>query len=94
MGVMLVKQRVISVEQWQRVFNDSHLDAVRREHGLAVTGTYVDADQPSTIVVVMDMTDLERARQFAQSLTLAEARARAGAVGTPDGIWLAETRLS
>ena len=94
MGIMLVKQRVASLEQWQVVFNDPQLDAVRREHGLAVTGTYIDADQPSTVVVVVDMTDLERARQFAASSTLAEARQRAGAVGAPDGVWLADTQLS
>ena len=93
MGVMLVKQRVANVEQWQTVFNDPALDAVRRQHGLAVTATYVDVDEPSTVVVVMDMTDLKGARTFAASSVLAEARQRAGAVGAPDGVWLAERQL-
>jgi hypothetical protein len=34
-GIMLVKQRVASIEQWNAVFRDPELDAVRRQHGLA-----------------------------------------------------------
>ncbi|WP_239645670.1 hypothetical protein [Mycobacterium sp. UM_CSW] len=86
-GVMLVKQRVTSVEQWNTVFRNSELDAVRREHGLVVTGTYVDADNPNTVIVVMDMHDADKARQFATSPELAATRERAGAIGAPDGVW-------
>jgi hypothetical protein len=84
---MLVKQRVTSVKQWNTVFRDPQLDTVRREHGLVVTGTYVDADDPYTIIVVMDMHDVDKARQFATSPELAAARERAGAIGAPDGVW-------
>lgn len=87
-GVMLVKQRVTSVDRWNTVFRDAQLDAVRREHGLVVTGTFVDASEPSTVIVVMDMHDLEKARRFAASDELARARQRAGAIGDPDGVWL------
>lgn len=86
-GVMLVKQRVASIEQWNTVFNNPDLDAVRRQHGLVVTGTYVDADEPNTIIVVMDMHDLDKARQFATSPELASAREQAGAIGSPAGVW-------
>ena len=86
-GIMLVKQRVTSVEQWHTVFRDRELDTVRREHGLVVTGTYVDADDADTVIVVMDMHDADRARQFATSPELADARERAGAIGAPDGVW-------
>lgn len=86
-GIMLVKQRVTSVEQWHIVFSDRQLDTMRREHGLVVTGTYVDADDPDTVIVVMDMHDVDKARQFATSRELAAARERAGATGAPDGVW-------
>ncbi|WP_241523440.1 hypothetical protein [Mycobacterium sp. IEC1808] len=92
-GVMLVKQRVISVEQWNTVFRNPELDAVRREHGLVVTGTYVDADDANTVVVVMDMHDVDKARQFATSPELAAARERAGAIGAPDGVWYGAQRI-
>lgn len=86
-AVMLVKQKVASVEQWNTVFRDPELDAVRRDHGLVVTGTYVDAADSSTVIVVMDMHDLDKARKFANSQELATARERAGAIGPPDGVW-------
>ena len=90
---MLVKQRVVSVEQWNTVFRDPALDAVRRDHGLVVTGTYVDAGDPNTVIVVMDMHDLDKARQFATSQELARAREQAGAVGSPDGVWYGAQRI-
>ena len=71
-GVMLVRQRVASIEQWNAVFRNPALDAKRREHGL----------------VVMDMDNQSVARQFAASDELAAARKRAGAIGPPDGVWL------
>lgn len=86
-GVMLVKQKVASVERWNHVFRDPELDAVRRNHGLVVTGTYVDATDSSTVIVVMDMRDLDAARKFATSRELAAAREKAGAIGAPDGVW-------
>lgn len=92
-GVMLVKQKVASVEQWNRVFRDPELDAVRRNHGLVVTGTYVDATDPSAVIVVMDMHDLDAARKFASSRELAAAREKAGAIGAPDGVWFGPQRV-
>ena len=56
-------------------------------HGLVVTGTYVDAKDPNTVIVVMDMENMSSATQFATSPELAAARERAGAIGSPDGVW-------
>jgi uncharacterized protein (DUF1330 family) len=92
-GVMLVKQRVASIEQWNTVFVNPQLDAVRRNHGLVVTGTYVDAGDGNTVIVVMDMHDLDKARQFAASPELAAAREQAGALGSPDGVWYGAQRI-
>jgi hypothetical protein len=90
---MVVKQRVASVPRWNAVFRDRELDETRRRHGLVVTGTYVDADDPDTVIVVMDMEDLGRAREFAVSAALAAARDEAGAIGSPDGVWFAPTAV-
>ena len=92
-GVMLVKQRVASIDRWNKVFRDPELDAIRRRHGLVVTGTYVDGDDPNTVLVVMDMENMEAARQFAASAELAAARERAGAIGSPDGVWFGPERV-
>jgi hypothetical protein len=92
-GVMLVKQKVGSIDQWNTVFRNPELDAVRREHGLVVTGTYVDADDQSTVIVVMDMHDIDEARRFAASAELASAREQAGAIGSPDGVWFGPQQI-
>lgn len=92
-GVMLVKQRVASIDQWNNVFSNPELDAVRRQHGLVVTGTFADAEDPNTVIVVMDMHDLDKARQFAASPVLAAAREKAGALGPSDGVWYGPNRI-
>jgi hypothetical protein len=90
---MLVKQRVASIQQWNTVFRDPELDAIRRRHGLVVTGTYVDGNDPNTVIVVMDMEDLTTAKQFASSPELAAARERAGAIGSPDAVWFGPEKI-
>ncbi|BCO99786.1 MULTISPECIES: hypothetical protein [Mycobacteriaceae] len=92
-GVMLVIQQVASVEQWSAVFRDPALDAVRRDHGLVVTGTYVHAADARTVIVVMDMHDLDKAREFATSRELATAREKAGAIGAPEGVWYGQRQI-
>ena len=86
-GVMLVRQRVADIEQWNAIFRDPELDTIRRRHGLIVTGTYVDGTEPDTVIVVMNMQNMAAARRFAASPELASARERAGAIGSPDGVW-------
>jgi hypothetical protein len=90
---MLVKQRVASIEQWNTVFRDPDLDTIRRQHGLVVTGTYLDAQDSNTVIVVMHMENLGPARQFATSPELAAARERAGAIGSPDGVWFGSRQI-
>jgi hypothetical protein len=90
---MLVKQRVTSIDQWNSVFRNPELDAIRRRHGLVVTGTYVDGNDPNAVIVVMDMENISAARQFATSPELAVARERAGAIGSPDGVWFGPKRI-
>jgi len=75
------------------VFRDPELDAIRRRHGLVVTGTYVDATDPTVVIVVMDMGNLGAARRFAASPELAAARERAGAIGSPDGVWFGAQQI-
>jgi len=58
-----------------------------------VTGTYVDGNDPNTVIVVMDMENLSAARQFATSPELAAAREPAGAVGRPYGVWFGSQQI-
>ena len=92
-GVILVKQRVASIDQWNAVFRNPELDAIRRRHGLVVTGTYVDGSDPNTVIVVMDMENITAAQQFAASAELIAARERAGAIGSPEGVWFGPRQI-
>ena len=90
-GIMLVKQKVADVAQWNKVFHDPELNEIRRSHGLAVIGTYLDGENADTLTVVMAMDDMDRARAFAASTELVSARKRAGAIGSPAGVWYGPT---
>src|SRR5437763_7275531 len=91
---MLVKQRVADIAQWKAIFNDPELEKIRQEHGLYVTGTYRAADEPATVIVVMEMENLERAKEFAQSNILYEALTKDGVVGLSDGVWFGCSRVT
>lgn len=81
------RQELLRSSGWNKVFRDPELDEARRSHGLAVTGTYLDGEDADTIIVVMTMDDMDRARAFAASTELASARELAGAIGSPAGVW-------
>ena len=64
---------------------------VRRSHGLVVTGTFIDGDDPETVIVVMDMDDIGRARAFAASPELASVAQAGWCLDPPDGVWFGPT---
>ncbi|MBV9452932.1 MAG: hypothetical protein JOZ19_02230 [Rubrobacter sp.] len=76
------------------MLNNPELEKIRQEHILYVTGTCRAADDPPTVIVVMEMENLKRAREFAQSNTLSEARRKASAIGLPEGVWYDESRVT
>jgi hypothetical protein len=44
-------------------------------------GQYVDADEPNTIIIVLEVDDVPRAREYWKSAILAEGRRKAGIIG-------------
>jgi len=89
---MIVKQRVTDLAQFQAAFNE--LEPIRREHGLRDIGQYCAADEPKTVIVIMEVTDIEQAKQYWHSDVLATGRKKAGAVGPllagADQVWLTD----
>jgi hypothetical protein len=87
---MLVKQRVANLKQFQTVFDE--LRPMREAHGLTDVGQFRSADEPDTVIVVMEVADVARAREYWHSAVLAEGRQKAGAVGPleagVDQVWL------
>ncbi len=89
---MLVKQRVTDFTQFQAVFDA--LLPIRQEYGLTDIGTFRAADEPNTVIVIMEVADLARAKAYWHSDILTEGRRNAGVVGPlaagPDQVWLTD----
>jgi hypothetical protein len=89
---MLVKQRVADLGRFQAAFDE--LKPMREAHGLRDVGQFRSADEPDTVIVVMEVADVGRAREYWHSAVLAEGRRKAGAVGPieagVDQVWLTD----
>lgn len=89
---MIVKQKVRDLATFQKAFDG--LAAERRAAGLVDLGQFVAADERDTVIVVMEATDLARAKAYWHSAVLAQGRERAGAVGAieakSDQVWLTD----
>ena len=87
---MMIKQRVADFAQFQAAFDE--LLPRRREYGLIDIGTFREASEPDTIVVLMEVTDVARAKEYWHSQVLEAGRRRAGVVGPlragRDQVWL------
>src|SRR5205814_10382296 len=63
-----------------------------REYGLIDIGTFREASEPDTIVVLMEVTDVAWAKEYWHSQVLEAGRRRAGVVGPlqagTDQVWL------
>lgn len=89
---MMVKQRVADFAQFQVAFDQ--LLPMRQQYGLIDIGTFRASGEPNTIIVLMEVTDLARAREYWHSQILAEGRKKAGVVGPleagTDQVWLTD----
>ncbi len=82
MPYLLVRSKIQDYAKWKPVF-DEH--APTRE-AMGSKGGYVfrNADDPNELLVLLEVEDLSRARQFAQSDDLRQAMQRAGTTDQPD----------
>ena len=78
-----VRQSVEDFDKWKAVF-DGHAEA--REAGGATGTNYImrNADDANEVVVILEWSDLAKAREFAQAPELKEAMQKAGVTGPPD----------
>ncbi len=88
----MVKQRVADFAQFQAAFDQ--LLPMRQKYGLIDIGTFRAAEEPDTIIVLMEVTDLSRAKEYWHSEILAEGRKKAGVIGPlaagTDQVWLTD----
>jgi len=78
---LLTQHRVKDYDAWRPHF-DGHEDT-RRSYGITNPRVYRNADDPNDLVLLFDVTDLERAKEFGQSQELRSTMERAGVVMPP-----------
>ena len=78
---LLTQHRVKDYDAWRPHF-DGHED-IRRSYGITNPRVYRNADDPNDLVLLFDVTDLERAKEFGQSQELRSTMERAGVVMPP-----------
>ena len=109
MGVMLVKQRVVDVDRWAKWFWDPELSGGGALldmgcHCVEAARYFIGKENPVVEVMAWgdtllhdttaeDKASAQSARVYEASATLADARERCGAVGFPDGVWIAPTPI-
>jgi hypothetical protein len=72
---MIIKQRVRDLDQFQRAFDK--LKPMRERHGLKDMGQYRSADEPDTVIVLLEVADISAARAYWYSKVLSEGRKEA-----------------
>ena len=87
---MIVRQRVTDLTRFQTTFD--RLKPDREAAGLTDLGQFCAADEPDVVIVVMEVEDISRAKEYWHSDVLAQGRTEAGIVGPIDAksdqVWL------
>ena len=82
MPYLLVRHTVEEYDRWKPVF-DEHAP-MRKDAGSKGGYIFRSADNPNEVVAIMEMEDLDRARQFVASDDLRQAMQKAGVTGPPE----------
>lgn len=81
MGTMIARLKVKDYDSWRPAFDSAQ--SGRAASGLSDERVYRSAEDGNEIVLVMSVSDMKKAKEFAASSTRKEAMERAGVVGTP-----------
>lgn len=82
MTYLLIRHRVADFATWKPVY-DAHAPA-RTAAGLTDVDLLRDLDDPNQIVLLFEVSDLQKAREFVDSPSLRDAMSNAGVIDKPD----------
>lgn len=88
---MIVKQPVIDLARFRKKFEK--LQPHRKEYGLTDIGLFLSADEPNTVIIMIEYANLERAKAYWHSKVLAEAREKAGVLSHSERVWYTDGYL-
>ena len=89
---MIIRQKVTDLAKFQQAFDQ--LKPERAKAGLTDLGQFCAEDDASTVIVVLQVADLSRAKAYWHSSVLAKGRVAAGIAGPVeakiDQVWLTD----
>ena len=86
MTYLLVRHKVDDFDAWKAVF-DSHVQS-QKDAGLGVERVLRNLDDPSEVVLLFEVFDLQKAREFVTSTDVPAAQADSGVLDQPDMYFL------
>jgi uncharacterized protein YeaO (DUF488 family) len=87
MRYLLVRHKVAEFDQWKSAY-DANLPS-REKAGLKEEHLLRNIDDPSEVLLLYEVEDLQKAREFVDSPDLSAAMEKAGVVDKPDVYHLA-----
>ena len=81
MGLMIIHHKVKDFAAWKQIY-DAH-EPTRLDAGLSNGRVFQSVDDGNDLVILFDMADVQRARDFAASEDLRKTMAGAGVLGPP-----------
>jgi hypothetical protein len=82
MRYLLVRHKVAEFDQWKSAY-DAHL-AAREKAGLKEEHLLRNIDDPNEVLILFEVADLQKAREFVDGSDLRAAMEKAGVVDKPD----------
>ena len=92
MPYLLVKHRVADFAQWKRVFEENGEAA--RQGGMELLHLFRDMADPNLLFVFCKVHDVKKAKAFTQAASTGDSAKKGTVIGTPEGWWLSEERVS
>lgn len=82
MTTIIVRHKVSDFAQWKS-FYDS-VDSFHKAQEVKSAQVFQSADNPNEVIILSELENLSKARQFAQSQGLKDAMQKAGVADKPD----------
>ena len=88
MAYILVHHKIEEYNKWKSAFDDH--SSTRAEHGSTGGKIFRNADNPNDIFTLLEISSIEKGKEFAQSDSLKEAMQKAGVISMPEVYFLEE----
>lgn len=85
---LMVRHTVQDFAKWKAVY-ETHRSA-RQAAGLKDLNLWRNADQPNEIIILLEVSDIDKAKAFTTSPDLKEKMMAAGVMGPPNVVFLSD----